>query len=211
MRRIMQKTTAKRSKKRPAPVKPALVRGEPVVRGVLEAAVEELARTGYAGLRIEDVAARAGVNKTTVYRRWPTKEDLVRAALLSMFGEPFAPPNKGSLREDMLAIGRFMRERIDSPEGRSLVALVIAEGLDSELMTIARSLRDTHHALLKSILDAAVARGELAPGPDGMVVLEMLGAFVRMRCMDHDVIDERLMERAIDILLTGALQSGKRR
>src|SRR5262245_16386487 len=59
-----------------------LVRGEAVVRGILAAALEELARTGYGALRIEGVAARAGVNKTTVYRRWATKENLVRAALL---------------------------------------------------------------------------------------------------------------------------------
>ena len=71
--------TAKRTAKRGAAKKRALVRGEPVVRGILAAALEELASAGYRALRIEDVATRAGVNKTTVYRRWPTKEDLVRA------------------------------------------------------------------------------------------------------------------------------------
>ena len=51
----------------------------------------------------------------------------------------------------------------------------------------------------------------IAPGRDGMMVLEMLGGFVRMRCMDHEAVDERQLERAIDILLTGALLPGKRR
>ena len=50
-------------------------RSERVVRDVLRAAIEELSTNGYSALRVEDVAARAGVNKTTVYRRWPTKAD----------------------------------------------------------------------------------------------------------------------------------------
>ncbi len=51
-----------------------------VVRDVLRAAFELFAERGYGGLSIEEVSARAGVNKTTVYRRWPTKIDLLRAA-----------------------------------------------------------------------------------------------------------------------------------
>ena len=55
-----------------------------IVADVLRATAEELARVGYAALRMEEVARVAGVNKTTVYRRWPTKEDLVSAALLAL-------------------------------------------------------------------------------------------------------------------------------
>ena len=63
-----------------ARAKQRVVRGAPIVRRTLAAAVDELGRVGYVDLRVEDVARRAKVNKTTVYRRWPTKEDLVRAA-----------------------------------------------------------------------------------------------------------------------------------
>ena len=52
-----------------------------IVDGVLEATAEELSRVGYAALRVDEVAERSGVNKTTIYRRWPTKSDLVRATL----------------------------------------------------------------------------------------------------------------------------------
>src|SRR5262245_66483 len=128
--------SAKRDVKRSRGRAP-LVRGEPVVRGVLAAALEELGRTGYGALRIEDVAARAGVNKTTVYRRWPTKEDLVRAALLSITADQFVVPNTGSLRTDLLAIARGMVAMARSCEGQGLMRMLIAEGPDSELMTIA--------------------------------------------------------------------------
>ena len=52
-----------------------------VQSAVLRATAEELGRVGFAALRIEDVALRSGVNKTTIYRRWPTKQELVRASL----------------------------------------------------------------------------------------------------------------------------------
>jgi hypothetical protein len=82
--RKTSKQTQKRTKARRAtkpPSKPPLVRGEAVVQKILEAAREELATVGYRGFRIEEVAARAEVNKTTIYRRWPAKADLVREAL----------------------------------------------------------------------------------------------------------------------------------
>src|SRR5262249_40598485 len=75
-------------------------RSERVVRAVLAATTAELGRVGYAALRMEDVATTAGVNKTTVYRRWPTKADLVGAAMRGL-GAPAQPaPDTGSLRGD---------------------------------------------------------------------------------------------------------------
>src|SRR6266487_2194893 len=76
-------------------------RSRRVVDEILRATAEELSTSGYAGLRIEDVAARSGVNKTTIYRRWPRKSDLVSAALLHLWADE-APPDTGSLREDLL-------------------------------------------------------------------------------------------------------------
>ena len=55
---------------------------------------------GYASLRVEDVAARAGVNKTTIYRRWPAKSDLVIAALDALRDQTQIDPDTGSLREE---------------------------------------------------------------------------------------------------------------
>jgi len=56
------------------------------VSRVLETTLEVLGRVGYASLRVEDIATRAGVNKTTIYRRWPSRADLVVAALTTLAG-----------------------------------------------------------------------------------------------------------------------------
>src|SRR6187455_1103921 len=75
-----------------------------VVSEVLSATLEAFAEQGYAGLSVEAVALRAGVNKTTIYRRWPTKADLVGAALVSLRDDDPEPPNTGSLRDDLLQV-----------------------------------------------------------------------------------------------------------
>src|SRR5688572_4371387 len=77
-------------------------RAADVVERVLTATGEELSRAGYAALRVEDVAARSGVNKTTIYRRWPNKAELVAAALREMTTQP-AAIDTGSLRDDLRA------------------------------------------------------------------------------------------------------------
>ena len=82
--RAAPRPRANRGKRTEECEKRELVRGEPVVQRVLDATIAEMARVGYRALRIEDVAARAGVNKTTVYRRWPEKGALLREALAAM-------------------------------------------------------------------------------------------------------------------------------
>ncbi len=202
----MQVKTAKRLAKRgPTAKKNALVRGEPVVRGILAATMEELAHTGYTALRIDDVAARAGVNKTTVYRRWPTKEELVRAALLSVGDETICAPDTGSLRTDLLAAARKIVAIGGSPRGRSMTRVILAEGPDSELMEIARSLRDGHEAVPRAMIEAAQARGELAPGVDPWLLLSVFGSAIHERLfLSRDSVDDAFLNSLIDLLLTGA-------
>src|SRR5262245_18589755 len=74
-----------------------------VVATVLRTTLEVLGQQGYAGVRIDDIAARAAVNKTTIYRRWPTRADLVIAALTSLAVPPKAVET-GRLEADLHAM-----------------------------------------------------------------------------------------------------------
>jgi AcrR family transcriptional regulator len=185
--------------------KSPLVRGEPVVRGILEAALAELARTGYGQLRVEDVAARAGVNKTTVYRRWPTKEDLVRAAILSMTADTVSAPGTGSLRGDLVEVARRFVALMGSCQVQGLMRLVLAEGPDSELFAIAKSLKKVHESVPRSVVEAAQARGELAPGIDGALLFDVLiGAIHKKIHMDREIAADDYLCRVVDLILHGA-------
>src|SRR5882672_8326758 len=91
-----------------------------VVAEVLSATLELFAEHGYAGLSVEAVALHAGVNKTTIYRRWPTKVDLLGAALFSLRDEEPEPPNTGSLREDLFTVLQRFVARIETPRHRAI-------------------------------------------------------------------------------------------
>ncbi len=203
-------TATRPAKRRPKPR--ALVRGEPVVRGVMEATLAELASTGYGALRIEDVAARAGVNKTTVYRRWPTKEELVRAALLSIGSGRRVAPNTGSLRTDLLEMAHNMVATVGSCEGQGVFRMILAAGPDSELMAIARSMKKGYEAVPRSVIDAAVARGELVPGIEAMLLFSVLMPAIHHRLMmERAAVDEDFLGRLVDLLLYGAMPRDERR
>jgi AcrR family transcriptional regulator len=191
--------------------KRTVMRGESVVNGVLAAAVQELARAGYRGLRIEDVALRAGVNKTTIYRRWPTKVELVRAVLASN-AHRFVLPQTGGLRSDLLAVGRNFVELAGSPEGQSVIRMLVAEGSDPEVADLERLMRATFDAMPKTVLANAVARGELAPDVDHMVVFDaFIGAIHHRIFMMNEPVTEEFLARLVDVILLGALLPSPRR
>lgn len=187
-------------------------RGSPVVARVLRATIEELARIGYGALSIEDVANRAGVNKTTVYRRWATKSELVRAALRSMGDDKVCEVSTGSLRGDLLAVGRSIIAFTASPEGRSILRMVLAEGMEPELAAIATSLRREREASPRALVDAAVARGEIARDADAMLLMETLfGAIIQRLFISHQPLNESFLERIVDLLLSGVARTTRKR
>lgn len=197
-------TTSRRPRK--APVKPPLVRGEAIVQRVLEAAIHELAQVGYQGFRIEEVAARAEVNKTTVYRRWPTKSELVRDALATASDNMRVVPNTGSLRSDLLAVGRGFAAQAADPLGQSIVRMLTAEGAAPEVIDIVRSLRDRAESAPRTMIANALARGELAPGADHMVLLyALIGALHHRIFFMNEEADEAFLTALIDVLLLGVL------
>jgi AcrR family transcriptional regulator len=171
---------------------------------ILRATLEELASSDYGGLTIEQVAARAGVNKTTVYRHWPTKVDLVRAALASVAETHSLGPSSGSLRTDLLRIGRNMIDFVRSFEGQCLMRLRLLDRPEPELAGIAESLQAGHDQKLKAFIDSAIARGELRPDVDGPLLLDMLGGALYVRFfLKRDRADDVLIARFVDTLLEG--------
>lgn len=188
------------------------MRGARVIEHTLAAALDELSHAGYAAMRIEDVAARARVNKTTVYRRWPTKQALVRAALLSAAGSQAVAhiPDTGSVREDLLAHMRDAVAITSSPAGRTILRMLAAERPDLEVLAIARSIRSSHKAITLGLLRRAQARGELRGDLDPQLFLDVLGAAHEHLVMQGEFSElsestVREVAKIVDLLLRGAL------
>lgn len=175
-----------------------------IVDEVLRVALEEVGRAGYEAMRMEDVAARSGVNKTTIYRRWPTKAALVAAAIRH-FAAPPQPPETGSLRSDLLSLLQVMSARAESPLGCGVVRMLQAERSHPEVDAFLRAIRAEHVAARRLVVQAAIARGELPAGTDPDLVTELVFSPVFRRIqMGARPVDEDFIHASVDVVLAGA-------
>ncbi|MGW5053071.1 helix-turn-helix domain-containing protein [Actinokineospora sp. NPDC004072] len=104
-------------------------RGATLERAILDAAVAELAESGYAGLTMDRVAARAGTNKNAIYRRWPNRAALALAAYRELAEAELTPPETGDLRSDVLTLLR----RVNASARFDLLRGLVAE-VDPQLL-----------------------------------------------------------------------------
>ncbi|MEP7050421.1 MAG: TetR/AcrR family transcriptional regulator [Pseudomonadota bacterium] len=181
-----------------------------VVTDVLTATAEELSRVGYASMRVEDVAARSGVNKTTIYRRWPTKPELVGAALRAVWETPDVP-DTGSLRSDLVASFTKSATFAMSPIGRGLTRVIQVELGHPELEPIARSLREDYRTLREALVQRGVDRGELPPQTDARFLHDMMTAPIFSRLFTEGAsVDIAFIESVVDVVLCGVRQCASR-
>ncbi|MFD2765248.1 TetR/AcrR family transcriptional regulator [Micromonospora eburnea] len=137
-------------------------RGEELERAILHAAAEELRDSGYAGMTMDRVAARAGTNKNAIYRRWPHRAALGIAAYRHLSDAVMPNPDTGTLRGDALELLRRANETWSSPHGAILRGLLAAAADDPELLALMRerSGADTMDRAWLAMLERAAARGE---------------------------------------------------
>ncbi|HEY2408439.1 MAG TPA: TetR/AcrR family transcriptional regulator C-terminal ligand-binding domain-containing protein [Polyangiaceae bacterium] len=173
-------------------------------RAIFRATLEELAHADYGALSMERVAARARVNKTTLYRRWPTKTALVHAALNSIADALDVGVSTGSLREDLLSLGRKMLAIALSVEAQGLLRLRLLDHPEPELAQIAASLQARRQEQLGRLLGAAVARGEVRPNADLGLVVDLLVGMIHVRLFVKNArVDDLVLTRAVETLVSG--------
>ncbi|HZT66319.1 MAG TPA: TetR/AcrR family transcriptional regulator [Acidimicrobiales bacterium] len=173
------------------------------------AALELVGEIGYDRMTIEAVAARARAGKATVYRRWPSKAELVIDAFVNEAMGP-AVPDTGSLRGDVIALAtRLWEDSGPIPRTRVMVGLVSAMLTHPELREAMASISRPPKVVLEEILRRAVERGEL---PE-MVGLDLPGTIVPAMCMFRVVTTgepptSEFIENVVDQVLMPALTAG---
>lgn len=196
---------ATRGKERAAPQ----VRGERVVQKILEATVEELSLKGFADLSMEDVAVRAGVAKTTVYRRWPTKGDLAVAAMHQVADDIIKVEDTGSLRGDLTKLLTSFRDFAWTPRGQGLMRMMLIDVTNAEIAEFSRRVREEKSHEPHELVLRAVARGELPRGTDASVLLDVVfGAVQHYLCFMHVPVTDAQIAQIIDLVLRGAEHGG---
>ncbi len=175
-------------------------------RAILRATVDLLACEGYGGVTMEGVAARAGVGKATVYRRWHSKSALVVDAVDACRESGWQAPDTGSAREDLLAFVRgFMDVIRASDAGRVMPALVAELARSPEL---AATFRDgfiaPRRARVVEAVRRGVDRGEIRADVDPELVADAVVAVLQHRFLVTGMeIDDDLPERLLDTLWRG--------
>jgi AcrR family transcriptional regulator len=176
-------------------------------RVILSAALDVLSEVGYGGLTIEAVAARAGVGKSTVYRQWCGKHELVEDAVRSL--KPAAAwPTTGTVRERVTIVLQQMAQAMaGSTWSNCLPAIIEAAERDVEVMTIHRRLATERRQLLVDLLAEGVTTGEVPPDADLGVLAECLvGPILLRRLLLHEPFDDASITGLVGQLLGPASQ-----
>jgi AcrR family transcriptional regulator len=182
-----------------------------VVAQVLSATLELFAEQGYSGLSVEAVAARAGVNKTTIYRRWPSKAELVGAAIFSLRGEDPEPPDTGSIHDDLQQILRRWAERMTTPRHRAIMHAFLLGDIDAEMQAIISRMREERPAIPKRVFERAIARGELPKGSDlELIAAALLGPIHTRVHWKREVVSDDFIRRLVKLVVAGATAGGAR-
>jgi len=181
-------------------------RGPKVRDAVLAATLAELADTGYAALTIENIARRAGVHKTTIYRRWPDRENLVADVLGERIALEFPIPDTGSLPADLRELAQAFVAWVTSPTGRMIFAAVYSDAARIPgLANLRRELFEYGPRRAAVVIERAIERGELPAGTQPADVLRALIAPIYFRLtVTAEPVDPVAADQAAQIALAAA-------
>jgi AcrR family transcriptional regulator len=169
---------------------------------IFAATLALFAEHGYAGVSIEGVAARAGVGKATIYRRYASKAQLVVDAVHVCAGIGDALPDTGDVRADLTTMLQNLMDLLRSDMGPVLVAFAAERArypaLDEEFV---RSVIGAKRAHIRHLLTSAVQRGELAADTDIEVMAEAGPALLWHHALNGLPLTDDLPSRIIDIVV----------
>jgi AcrR family transcriptional regulator len=180
-------------------------RSEEVHRKILDATRELLSEDGFSDLRLEHVAARAGVGKATIYRRWGSKEALAQELLAELAGPHIAVADSGDTRKELLAaVVNPMRAVTDTPFGPVIRALLSQIAVNPTLgdpfrATVVRARRDE----IARVVKRGIARGDLRSDADPELATELLVGPVYFRLMFGGELTLGFANRVVDNVLRG--------
>jgi AcrR family transcriptional regulator len=185
--------------------RPGRPRSEQAEQAIIEATLDVFAEKGFEGVCVELVAARAGVGKATIYRRWPNKEELLLAAFASL-KSPFPEPKGVSVRDDLLAMVEVMCADKADPRKARRYALLHGEGdkyprlMARYKETVVQPRRDA----MRAVIRRGIETGELRPETDvEIAMLSLTGAIMSLDKPQDGTFNGDFAARLVDGLLLG--------
>jgi AcrR family transcriptional regulator len=185
--------------------RPGRPRSEQAEQAIIEATLDLFAEKGFEGVCVELVAARAGVGKATIYRRWPNKEELLLAAFGSL-KSPLPEPKGVSVRDDLLAMVEVMCADKADPRKARRYALLLGEG-EKYPRLMARykeTVVEPRREVMRAVIRRGVETGDLRPDTDvEIAMLQLTGAIMAQEKSQAGMLDDDFAARLVDGLLLG--------
>jgi AcrR family transcriptional regulator len=185
--------------------RPGRPRSERAEQAIISATLELFAEHGADGVCVEAVAAKAGVGKATLYRRWHNKEDLLLDALGSL-KSPLPEPRGESVREDLIALLTVMSQDAADPRRTRQYTLLLGEGerYPRLMARYAETFVEPRRDIIRSVLRRGIETGELRPDIDvEIALLTLTGAAMARGKIETIPRTPELAERIVDSLLLG--------
>lgn len=184
-------------------LRPGRPRSPAADQAIVDAALAVFAEEGFDGLTMEAVAARAGVGKATVYRRYPGKAELVIRAASCLSAAEAPEADTGSLRGDLQAIARNLVYLLtETVAGRCVPELVAALPRCAQLAGEHRRFIAARRRLTVRAMDRAVARGEIGEHVDTSLVADLLaGPIFYRHLVLRDSLDVRYADRVVEAVI----------
>ncbi|MFE3453454.1 TetR/AcrR family transcriptional regulator [Nonomuraea sp. NPDC059194] len=174
---------------------------------IFDATLTLLAERGYESLTIEGVAERSGVNKTTIYRWWPSKPALLAAALIEADALAIDPPDTGTLRGDLEALVESMVALLTRPPSSDVAVAALGAAVHHPELNVRGFFAD-RFAREQEIFERARVRGELAGDTDPMLVVDLLAGAVWVRAVFRGLpVEPGFAQRAVSAVLDGVASS----
>lgn len=148
---------------------------------LLDVTLQLLQEHGYDRLTLDAVAARARASKATVYRRWPSKAELVLAAFIEGVRQVAVHPDTGSLRGDLLALGEACREQASQQAGTIRAVLVETSRHPALQDALQSQFLEQRKALIHEVLRDAADRGEIDPSVISDELWDLLPGYLIFR------------------------------
>jgi AcrR family transcriptional regulator len=169
---------------------------------VLKSAFELLTEKGREHFTVTEVAARAGVHETSIYRRWGTPNALVVDSCLRYFEDAIPIPDSGTLRSDLIVLGESAASMLRSPQGQAILALTLVR--EENALSVKREYWQRRFERLQPVFDRAIARGEFPPDADALVLLQILIAPLYFRLLvTMETLEDWPITEVVDRLLSG--------
>ncbi|MGL4174117.1 MAG: TetR/AcrR family transcriptional regulator [Actinomycetota bacterium] len=169
-----------------------------VKAAVLSAVLELLAESGLAGVSIEAVSARAGVHKTTIYRRWPARVDLIRDALRERLAATLVVPDSGDIEADLITLTRSVVTLLSSPLESAVTRALVAAMPHDDITGLARDYWNHRLRMITPRIQEAIACGQLPAETDPMEVMRSIAAPVFFAVLiERRSINTNIAERTV--------------